>query len=80
MIDRMSNTSRLIEKLRNKGLIDRTECPNDRRKAEIIITPEGLEMVEKTSLIIDAKMSGKLDVLTQEEVQTLNNLLNKLNQ
>ena len=80
MIDKMPNTSRLIEKLRIKGLIERTECPNDRRKAEIKITQEGLEVVGKASILMDTELLERFKVLEDEEVAVLNNLLDKLNQ
>ena len=80
MIDKMSNTSRLIEKLRIKGLVERMECPNDRRKAEIKVTEAGLEVINKASLLMDTELMERLKVLNDEEVAMLNNLLDKLNQ
>ena len=80
MIDKMSNTSRLIEKLRIKGLVERTECPNDRRKTEIKVTEAGLEVIKKASLLMDTELMERLKVLNDEEVAKLNNLLDKLNQ
>ena len=46
MIDRNSNTSRLIDKLTEKGLVQRESCPNDRRRVDIVLTPEGLHMTD----------------------------------
>jgi DNA-binding MarR family transcriptional regulator len=80
MIDKMSNTSRLLEKLRIKGLVERTECPQDRRKAEIKVTKEGLEIINQASIAMDAQLKDRLKVLDDEEVSILNNLLDKLNQ
>ena len=43
MIDRSSNVSRLVEKLRAKGLVTRSTCDHDRRSVELSITPTGLD-------------------------------------
>jgi DNA-binding MarR family transcriptional regulator len=80
MLDKMSNTSRLIEKLRIKGLLERRECPIDRRKAEIELTSKGLALINEASIILDEALIRRIEVLNQEEVGTLNKILDKLNQ
>lgn len=80
MLDKMSNTSRLIEKLRIKGLLERRECPKDRRKAEIELTDKGLALINEASVILDEALIGRIQILDQEEVRTLNKILDKLNQ
>ena len=47
MLDKKSDASRMVERLRVKGFIKREICPNDRRKAEVLITNEGLNLLEK---------------------------------
>ncbi|MCB0686754.1 MAG: MarR family transcriptional regulator [Saprospiraceae bacterium] len=79
MLDKMSNTSRLLEKLRIKELIIRRECPEDRRKVEIELTEKGLELVNIASVAIESDMDRKLGSFTHDELQTLNHLLDKLN-
>ncbi len=77
MLDKMSDASRLVEKLRQKGFLNRKTCKDDRRNVDVIINEKGLETLSK----IDAELE-KFDVnfhaLTQEEVRTLNELLDKL--
>jgi len=80
MVDQMSNTSRLIEKMRIKGLVDRVSCPSDRRKVELTITKKGVSLVEEASEVVNAKTIERFRVLTEDEVSTLNKLLDKLNQ
>ena len=80
MVDQMSNTSRLIEKMRLKGLVDRVSCPSDRRKVELTITKKGVSLVEEASEVVNAKTLERFGVLTEDEVSTLNKLLDKLNQ
>jgi DNA-binding MarR family transcriptional regulator len=47
MIDKSSNVSRLIEKLRLKALVSREENPHDRRSVHVAITEKGLQVLEK---------------------------------
>ena len=77
MIDRMSNVSRLIEKLRCKGLVARHTCHADRRAVDVVITDTGLALLTK----LDEAEQAWLDtfkMLTPEETDTLNRLLYKL--
>jgi DNA-binding MarR family transcriptional regulator len=78
MIDKNSNTTRLIDKLILKNLVERTICPENRRKVEIIITKNGLELLA----IIDPKLNRLeediMQPLTTTEAETLNILLEKL--
>ena len=78
MISKMSNTTRLIEKLRIKDLVSRIQCQSNRRKIEISITEKGLELLSliDKSLRIHEKETTKN--LTEKEAILLNELLNKL--
>ena len=77
MLDKMSNVSRLVEKLRLKELVERTECCEDRRQVDIVITNKGMQLLSD----IDKKISileQRFEVLSPEEAETLNTLLDKL--
>lgn len=77
MVTRTSNTTRLIDKLLDKGLVTRKICPADRRKTEITITGEGLLLFEKIKpalALYETELSGNL---TCAELETLNSLLEK---
>jgi len=76
MLDRMSNASRLVEKLRQKKLVDRKECPSDRRQVDVLITKKGLELLQKLDEIIKATQPGKQQ-LTEAEAEQLSNLLDR---
>ncbi len=78
MLDKSSNTSRLVDKLLDKKWVDRVICPSDRRKVEIEISEEGLEIVEKASMAIEDDLMATYQNLTDDEVDTLNRLLNKI--
>jgi DNA-binding MarR family transcriptional regulator len=77
MIDRMSDTSRIVDKLVSKGFVIRSQCPNDRRSVNIIISDKGLELLRKLDFIDDA-MIDVFKQLSTEQVETLNMLLDKL--
>jgi len=77
MLDKMSDASRIIDKLHLKKLVVRTECPNDRRSVDILITDKGLELLK--SLDDMDKMPKELfKNLSSSEIKNLNTLLDKL--
>ncbi len=77
MLDKMSNASRLVEKLRLKGLVERHECPVDRRAVDVIITQKGLDLLKKLDNITQ-KMEEKLNIITEAEAKEVNRILDKL--
>ena len=77
MLDRMSDTSRIVDKLLSKKFLQRNECPNDRRSVNVIITDKGLELLKSLDHIDDISKQT-LKSLTTEEINTLNDLLDKL--
>lgn len=76
MLDKMSNASRLVEKLRQKGLVERKECPADRRQVDVVITDAGLKLLEEMDLKNKAFVAT-IKTLSVEEAKTLNQLLDK---
>ncbi len=78
MIDKMSNASRLVEKLKTKGLVERIACPKDRRQVDIHITKKGLKLLEQSSENLEFNLKQKFSSLTKNEATLLNNLLDKL--
>ncbi|EAZ81222.1 MarR family winged helix-turn-helix transcriptional regulator [Algoriphagus machipongonensis] len=77
MLNKMSNASRLIEKLKLKGYVRRTECPNDRRQVDVLITEEGLKILAELQTKVE-EGNWKFVNLDKEEVNQLNDLLDKL--
>lgn len=78
MIDKTSNTSRLVDKLFSKGLVNRVTCPEDRRKVNIEITDRGLDVVGKASEIVENNTHTLFSSLSVEESQRANQLLDQL--
>lgn len=78
MIDRNSNTTRLVDKLLKKGWVVRQVCANNRRKIEIFITEDGLQLLKTLDPIVTEKNKRSVSNLTKTELETLNTLLDKL--
>lgn len=76
MLEPSPNTTRLIDKLLDKGFVKRQRCKSDRRVIYLKITSEGLENLEKVDTVFD-DMSLKNNI-TKDEAVTLNNILDKL--
>jgi len=78
MVDRSSNATRLVDKLLKKEFAERRVCPSNRRKVEITITPNGLELLKKLDPIMENNNESILKNLSETELETLNHLLDKL--
>ena len=77
MLDKSPDLTRIIDKLEKAGLVDRQTCPGNRRKVDIRITDSGLALLEEIDPQIDA-LQATYQNLTEEEAQTLSDLLDKL--
>lgn len=78
MLDRNSNTSRLIDKLYQKKYVDRVVCPKDRRAMDVTLTPAGLQVLEDLEPIIAERENTTAQYITEEEATLMSNLLDKL--
>ncbi|MFB6455373.1 MarR family winged helix-turn-helix transcriptional regulator [Chitinophaga sp. Hz27] len=78
MMDRMSNATRLVEKLRQKGLLTRIQCEQNRRKVEIDITDKGLALLAELDPLIEDNQRKMTETITPEEARQLDRLLDKL--
>ncbi len=77
MLDKSSNATRLVEKLRQKGYVKRELCPTNRRQVDIVITEKGLSLLTK----IDNEAEdwyNNLKNITKSEAHELNRILDKL--
>jgi DNA-binding MarR family transcriptional regulator len=77
MLDKMSDASRLVERLRVKGLVKREICEEDRRRVEVVITKEGLSLLKKID-DLDDNFDGNFKNLNVEEANKINLLLDKM--
>lgn len=78
MIDKSSNTTRLVDKLITKGWVRRQICKQNRRKIEMFITEEGLNILKILDPLTENNNQQLLNNLTDQELETLNTLLDKL--
>ena len=77
MISQSSNATRLVEKLRTRGLVERNSCAANRRKVDILITQQGMDLLD--AIAPHLKASGHWEGhITEEEAEALNRILDKL--
>jgi DNA-binding MarR family transcriptional regulator len=77
MLDKMSDASRIVERLRVKGFVTREFCEKDKRSVEVKITQTGLAVLEKMQVEVDA-FENILHNLSEDETHLLNHLLDKI--
>lgn len=72
MLQRMSNVSRLIDKLVDKGFVERTECKENRRMVDIRITQQGLTLLTDAEATMQKNMEDTIaSKLTKEQAAQL---------
>ena len=76
MLDKMSNASRLVDKLLEKQLVLRRECPQDRRAVDVIILPAGLTLLEEIDLV-QSQWEKNFQGIGQDKMSQLNQLLDE---
>jgi len=77
MLDKNSNVSRIVERLFNKGLVERKESKTDRRQKDILISKKGLDLLSEMGEC-EQNEDQLLSNLNEEELQLLNDLLDKI--
>jgi DNA-binding MarR family transcriptional regulator len=78
MLDKMSNASRLVDKLVAKKLVLRTECPSDRRAVDVVITDQGMALLKRLDVHQTEWDEQQRCKLTEEEAVQLSHLLDRL--
>ncbi len=78
MIQRMSNVSRLIDKLLVKNYVERVECPGNRRRVDISITQKGLDFLEEVYPFFNRDFKQLANSLSKEQAVMLADLLDEL--
>lgn len=77
MLDKMSDTSRIVDRLLLKNLVKKVVCESDRRLVDVTITEEGLQLLEKMDSH-EEEMDGIFHNLSEAEAKQLNVLLDKI--
>ncbi len=77
MLDRMSNVSRLVDKLLEKGYVERQQSADDRRAVDVVITQKGMNILAEIDKQQE-RWEKQYTKLSEEEAKQLNELLDKL--
>jgi DNA-binding MarR family transcriptional regulator len=75
MIQKSPNSTRLMDKLCDKNLIERMRCENDRRVVYVKITAKGLELLDN---INTTEFDNQMNSITEKEAKILNTILDKI--
>lgn len=77
MLEKMSDTSRIVDRLITKGFVKKVTCKSDRRLVDVIITDKGKKLLER----LDEKqddIDGVLGKLSEKDANILSDLLDKI--
>lgn len=74
MLDKMSNASRLVDKLYQKGLVNRTINDFNRRSCDVSITEDGVKLVHTITQEFNERFESVFSMPNEEMIQ-LNHLL-----
>jgi DNA-binding MarR family transcriptional regulator len=77
MLDKMSDTSRIVDRLIAKELVIKSTCIKDKRLVDISLSPKGLELVEQLDLYND-RIDALLKGINEQEAETMNQILDKI--
>ena len=77
MLDKMSDASRIVERLRLKGMVVRKGAEKDKRAVEVTITESGLQLLREMEQPVE-EFDSLLRNLSQDETRQLNTLLDKV--
>lgn len=77
MIDKRSDTSRLVDRLIKKELISKEPCALDKRHARVHITDQGIGLLKEIDQEVN-NLDQILEALNPEEASLLNDLLDKM--
>ncbi|NRA52396.1 MAG: MarR family transcriptional regulator [Phaeodactylibacter sp.] len=77
LLDKMADTSRMVHRLAQKNLVVRQECAHDKRLVDVSLSKEGYALLKELD-VLDAEMDHICAMLTEEEADQLNALLDKM--
>jgi MarR family transcriptional regulator, 2-MHQ and catechol-resistance regulon repressor len=77
MLEKMSDTSRIVDRLISKGLVKKLTCKNDRRLVDVIISDKGKKLLERLDARQD-EIDGVLGNLSEKDANILSDLLDKI--
>lgn len=77
LLDKMSDASRMVERLHQRGLVVRSTCSTDKRLVDVVLSEEGEALLRRMNLF-QSDIDAILDKLSEAEAEELSRLLDKL--
>jgi DNA-binding MarR family transcriptional regulator len=77
MLDKMSDTSRIVDRLVKKGMVKKSVCREDRRLVDILLTDKGKKLLQSMD-VMNEEMDSIFKYLSEAEARHLNTLLDKI--
>jgi len=77
MLEKMSDTSRIVDRLIAKGLVKKMPCKNDRRLVDVTISDKGKKLLERLDTRQD-EIDNVLGQLSENDANILSDLLDKI--
>ena len=77
MLDKMSDTSRIVDRLVLKGLVKKTTCRSDKRLVDVVISDKGRKLLQQLDRY-EPDIQRIMMNLTESEAASLNHLLDKI--
>jgi DNA-binding MarR family transcriptional regulator len=77
MLDKMSDTSRIVDRLVKKGMVKKTTCREDRRLVDVLLTDKGKKLLQSMDGM-NEELDSIFKYLSNEEARLLNVLLDKI--
>jgi DNA-binding MarR family transcriptional regulator len=77
MLDKMSDTSRIVDRLIAKELVIKNTCEKDKRLVDITLSPKGLNLVDQLDQFND-RIDALLKGINESEAQMMNQILDKI--
>ncbi|HVG15150.1 MAG TPA: MarR family transcriptional regulator [Chitinophagaceae bacterium] len=78
MLDRMSDTSRIVDRLIAKELVEKAVCSKDRRLVDVTISPKGQALLKKLDAEANQLDKVIMSNITEAEAEDLSQLLDKI--
>ncbi|HCL84208.1 MAG TPA: MarR family transcriptional regulator [Chitinophagaceae bacterium] len=77
MLDKMSDTSRIVDRLVKKGLVKKSVCREDRRLVDVLLTDKGKKLLQVMDGL-NEEMDAIFKFLNESEARQLNTLLDQI--
>jgi DNA-binding MarR family transcriptional regulator len=78
MMDKMSDTSRIVDRLILKGFLKKTISKKDKRLVDVVLTAKAKKLIKEFEKKLDVKLDALCNNLSETEAKTLNKLLDKM--